>query len=370
MDRSRLILAIVFLTTSCHDDWRDDYDFEWHGEHVSVYGYGYTEDDVCGGSLAELDGQVAMIKDELGLVDAPPSIVRWLTRDFAADLDWCGTKVLACEIYGEAVAPTLPHMHEVTHAIIEHIGTEGCPKLLSEGLSMYFDGAIAEDQSTSVEPMTLREAMTIGYEWSGSFYMNGMRLVSYLAETYGLSAVVKMCEVLPSQPTIEQWDTAARATIGVSLEQLLTDYDSYPQCSYSQMRAKLWGCQRPSDVRLYTEGQSYTIESDCNDPQATNAGGGPGDAVLRRLLYVPWDMVIDVEVYALAERQGPEPVYMITECASCSQSPEVFVDVTDDPLYGNNYHALRAGNYEVTVFFDRRDRIALRFSVFAVHREL
>lgn len=365
MSRSPLVLTLVFLTTSCYDDWRDDYDFEWHGEHVSVYGYGYTEDDVCGGSLAELDGQAAMIKAELGVVDAPPSIVRWLARDFAADLDPCGTEVIACEIYGEALAPTLPHMHEVTHTIIEHVGSEGCPRLLSEGLSMYFDGAFATDESTLVEPMTLREAMTIGYEWSGSFYMNGMRLVSYLAETYGLNAVVKLCERLPAQPTIEQWDTATRAAIGITLEQLLADYDSYPQCSYSQMRAKLWGCQGPEDLELYAKGQSYTIESDCNDPHATNAGGGPGDATLRRLLFVPWDLLIDVKVYALPDRQGPEPAYVITQCAACSEDPDVFVDVTSHPQSGN-LHVLRAGYHEVTVFFDRRDRVALRLSVVAV----
>jgi hypothetical protein len=364
MRRSPFVLVLVLVTASCYNDWRDDYDFEWHGEHVSVYGYGYTEDDICGGSLAELDGQVAMIKAELGIVDAPPSIVRWLADDFAADLtETCGTGVSACEVLGEALAPTLPHMHEVTHTIT----ADGCPRLLSEGLSMYFDGAVATDWPTWEESMTLREAMELGFEWSGSFYIHGMRLVSYLAETYGLGAVMELCEGLAEQPTVEQWDIAARETLGVPLEQLLADYNDYPQCTYSQMRAKLWGCQRPADIQLYTEGQSYTIESDCNDPQATNAGGGPGDAVLRRLLFVPWDMVIDVGVYALPDGQGPEPAYVITECAACSENPGVFVDVTADPLYGYNLHTLRAGYYEVTVFFDRRDRVALRLSVFAVH---
>ena len=31
-----------------------------------------------------------------------------------------------------------------------------------------------------------------------------------------------------------------------------------------------------------------------------------------------------------------------------------------------NLHELRAGYHEVTVFFDKRDRVALRLSVFAV----
>lgn len=57
---------------------------------------------------------------------------------------------------------------------------------------------------------------------------------------------------------------------------------------------------------------------------------------------------------------------MFTQCAACSANPDVFVDVTSHPHAGN-LHELRAGYHEVTVFFDRRDRVALRLSVLAVH---
>ena len=59
--------TFALLLTSCDVDWRDDYDFAWHGENVTVYAYGYSEDDVCGGSFAELDGHIAMIERDLGI---------------------------------------------------------------------------------------------------------------------------------------------------------------------------------------------------------------------------------------------------------------------------------------------------------------
>ena len=77
-------------------------------------------------------------------------------------------------------------------------------------------------------------------------------------------------------------------------------------------------------------------------------------------------MLIHVKVEALPDRQGPQPAYTITQCAACSRNPDVFVDETRDPHFGN-LHELQAGRHEITVFFDRRDRVALSLSVITVH---
>lgn len=51
----------------------------WHGEHVTLYGYGQTEADACGGSFAELDGHTEQVKRDLGIEEAPAYTYRWLS---------------------------------------------------------------------------------------------------------------------------------------------------------------------------------------------------------------------------------------------------------------------------------------------------
>ena len=67
MRSATLGTVAVLLMTSCYADWREDYDFAWQGERVTVYGYGHTKADLCGGSLAELDGHTAAIERALGV---------------------------------------------------------------------------------------------------------------------------------------------------------------------------------------------------------------------------------------------------------------------------------------------------------------
>lgn len=362
MRASELGLALLVTLTNCGGDWRDDYDFAWQGELVTIYGYGYTDDDVCGGSYVELEQHTTMIAEELG-VTVEPFGYRWLSPGRREQLedDPCGGWP-ACVNGNDAIAEVLPLMHEAVHMITRNIGTDSCPTLIDEGLAMYYNHAVRLSSAEPLPDPDIVRGLFAGAPFPLERTMpEAMHIVSFMAETYGTQAIVALCEVLPREPSREQWQAAMQEALGVTVEQFLTEYESYPQCTYPQMRAKLWGCRRPPDIMLRDVGQQVVIESSCNDLQATNAGGGPGDAVLRRLVYVPWAMGVAVDVYSPGERRGPKPTYVITECVACSEQPEVFGD--QQHLVLGDQHELRPGYHEVTVFFDRRDRVRLSLEV-------
>jgi hypothetical protein len=364
MREATILIAVALLTTNCGDAWRDDYDFEWHGETVSVYGYGHTEADVCGGSFAEIDGHTAMIMADLGLEDGPPSVYRWMTPETFDAVDPCPHASYGCAPGGEAIATLLPLMHEVTHTITQYIGSDGCPRLINEGLAQIYDGpgyATIDSGWWDGLDMTPREAIAIGFEWTLPWYANAFRFTSFLVETYGTVSVVDLCEALPIEPTLATWDEAVRSVYGVTLEQLLAAYEAYPRCSFEQMRARLWGCSGPADIVLTNAGDDFTIQTGCHDTQATNAGSGRvGDALLLRRLYVDREMIVEVTTRTAGDRVGPVPSYIVQECVPCSENPGVFVD---DDHQLEPRHVLRPGMYEVSVYFDRRDAVELKVSV-------
>lgn len=363
MRAAKLGALTVLLATSCEQGgWRDDYNFIREGENVTLYGYGYTEWDMCGGSFAELDGHAGMIMHDLG-VDST-SVFRWVSPHFMSlpDSGECpGTN--ACAGGNEALAVVLPYMHEVTHTITDSIGGDGCPRLIDEGLASYYDGPSVSGVFDPGEwwsniTLSLREAMEVGFEYTADFYAQGMRLVSYLAETYGPESIVALCEALPREPRLETWDAAVREVYGVPLDELIAAVEASPKCDAAQMRAKLWGCGGLIDYASPYHGSQYVVESGCDDYEATNGWLGTGTgAVLTRRVFVQDETEFEVVVRPIGHPVGRAPTYMITECKPCSLHPDVFLEIGHE--FFNDVHVLGNGSYEIAVFFDRRDQVRL-----------
>lgn len=352
--RSATVAITVLLTMGCQEDWRDDYDFVWQGEHVTVYGYGHTEDEVCGGSFTELDGHTQRVLSQLGIEELPPIVFRWLSDDFWDQVDdTCQPGAYGCAGDGEVISRSLPHMHEVVHVLVD------CPRLIDEGLAMYYDGFFPVWMGRATWEIyppdhNVRDLMENGMTGGINEYTSAAHFVSYLDETYG-RRFVELCEALPHEPTMDQWDDASRSVYGLSLEELLADYESYPLCSYSQLRAKLWNCLS-SDFQFWAVGDEYVVETGCDDPEATNTSWNEEEAVLTRRIFVPKEMKIRVSSDAIGH--GPDPIHIIQQCGRCSEDPEVFVENTDNP-FGDKVRTYRGGLYEVSVVFDKDVNVRL-----------
>jgi hypothetical protein len=352
-------ITTALFTASC-EDWTEDYDFVWHGERVTVYAYGHTEAEVCRGTFAEIDGHTAMIEEALGLdiEGAPPYVYRWLSDDYwdqIGEENPCYEHP-ACTSKGIPISRWLPHMHEATHMVTTRIGDDWCPRVLDEGLAMYYDGswAISEDLPDWGDT-TLRDVLehSLGPPRSVPALGIALHFTSFLAEAYGPKSITALCEELPYEPSMSQWDQAVRRVYGITLEQLIAEYEAYPLCSYSQMRARLWGCSGGIDHVFWSPLGDYVVETGCDDPQVTNARG---NALLTRRIRLYEDMKL--RVYSNTIGVGPNAVHAIQKCGPCSERPDVFVEITDDP-YDYETRMYRRGVHEVTVEFDPSTNVRL-----------
>ena len=357
------LVAVLFMA-SCEDScWQDDYTFVWHGQSVTLYAYGYTEGDACGGSFAELDGHTRMIVDELGVQDHPVSVYRWISRDFWEQLEDPCAGAFACAWPGEARSPVLPHMHEVVHTVTARIGDDGCPRLLDEGLAMVYDAPTPTSYLYPTPEYPLFDLLEVGITAHGLQYVRAAHFVAFLLEHYGPQSVVQLCEGLPAEPTLQQWEAAVSTTLGTTLDGLLTAYELYPWCTYPQMRARLWGCSGPPDFTFTAVGDEFVLEAGCEDRQATNGAWDDagwdyiGDGLLLRRVAFTQDTWLRVSANAPGP-SGIRPTYSSQECAPCSENPDVFVLNVDEAT-----HFYRAGRYEVAVYFDKRDPVRLTMTV-------
>jgi hypothetical protein len=352
------LAATLLLLTSCDHTWTDDYDFVWHGEHVTVYGYDHTEADACGGSFAELDGHAGMIKRDLGIEHAPAYTYRWLSYDYWEQLEDDNPcfEHAACARSGEAISRLLPHGHELVHSVTHYIGSDGCPQVLNEGLAMYYNEyPPTSTEAPMLEDASIREILANGLDGDLEEFGVTLHFVAFLAETYGPKSIVELCEALPKEPAISMWDEAIRSVYGITLEQLLEQFEEYPTCSYEHMRARLWGCSAGPAFPFWEAGDEYVVETGCDDPQATNSAWGENKAVLERRVYLGDDM--ELRIMSDTIGVGAEAIHMIQECAPCSENPDVFVEIPDDPF--TEVRMYRAGVHEVMVIFDKDTNVRL-----------
>jgi hypothetical protein len=353
------LLLLISCDRACTDDGLLIEDFEWEGEHVTVRGYGYTEADVCAGSLEALDDRIALLEGFLGIDSTPHFEFGWIALDIWHEDTSCA-KLTGCADGHKAWSTRLPHMHEATHMITHSFE---CPPILNEGLADYFDDPDFSRQSPpeglSVEDLIEDDRILGGV----GAYARATHFTSSLLEAYGPEAVLELCRAIPRDDTIADWQAAVPEVLGLSFEDVLWVYEiAYPACTSHQLRGRLWGCAGTPDFVLSSEDpqrSEYRFQTDCDDSRTTNAASPVhGGAATSRLIYVVGDDWLTIE--ARAEGPSGTPArFTLQECVSCYHEPVAVRSGDPGWLNIENAYEVRAGFYEVTLFFDRHDRAEL-----------
>jgi hypothetical protein len=343
-------VSVLLLATAC---WADDYSFARRGENVTVYGYGVSEADACAGSFDALDTHVAAVRDFLW-VDGPQHYVyRWFSDAYWSDLSPCSSDAFACTSSGEALSRNLPDMHEAVHMVTYSIGSDGCPSVLDEGLARYLGAPNPREWDPSegdIRSHLTAEQIAVDMEThalAGHF-------VSFLVERYGAGSIVMLCNALPQETTIVDWELAVGRYLGKTLDALIAEYESYPVCTTQEYRARLWECAGDPDFTFSGEHDEFVIESGCFDSRAMNSAWGyVGNTVITRRIYFPEDTWVAVEFYSMGD-SGTAATFVSQMCAPCSAGPQTVT--TTDPVSSVLY---RAGMHEIVLFFDQRDTVQL-----------
>ncbi len=326
---------LVAACCACTDEptpwWDVGADFEWQGRYVTMYGYGRDIDEECGESFAVTDEYVGRLGEVYGM-DAPIMVdYHWLSRAFwddAGEYRPCGDN-LACTVGGQVFTRSVADMHELAHAVSWDVGGSSCMSVLEEGLATYFSAAkpLYDDDlafGKDIEDVLVLESDNY-YKLPGSDYQQAGHFVAFLIENLGLEAVRGLCNVLPRDASLGDWDAAMRSVVNATLADVLADYTTYPVCDHHGYRARLYDCSGEPNVSVSpAEETVFSFRFACDEPDVIGTRDGTMMLVKRVRADVPkWYSVYIEESDDTTEDPKVDVQLFLEQCAPCSEQPYV-----------------------------------------------
>lgn len=339
-------MLALSLSACILDEPEPQPDFELETERVTIQGFGYAQDDLCGGTPAWIDDFVGHLAPVYGLEDGPIGRYVWQAGE-VSDLPCLGS---GCAAPGVVHATIIPFEHELVHLV--HYAVESdepsCVFLLEEGLADHFGGSWPLDTTPpSLDDVPhMLEVTFDGVGFGYSDYRSARHFVAYLIETYGLPAIVDLCLAAPEGLSRAEFDAIARDQLGRDLDGLLSDYADYPLCPNVQTRGRTFECAREPRVTL-GKGESFTVPLDAACASADAIGPRRDAFHLSFQIRIvedgnySWHLTFPPEV----EPSSLDGTLMtLAECAACSADPFVS-EVEWQDGYVSFPEPLRAGDY-------------------------
>jgi hypothetical protein len=322
----RLAIAVLLLCCcACAEEepnWWSDVqpDFEWRGTYVTIAGYDRSADEACGESLRATDDRLAAMVD-FHETDAPVRVeYAWMSQSAWDEIQPCPVGS-ACSDHGRPVSRQLAHDHELAHAVSWDLGTV-CISVLEEGLAEYFAAAKPSvfeqfEFAKSIEEV-LAFTASAPLRLPSEDYQQAGHFVSFLIEEYGIDAVRGLCEIIPYDADLEDWDAATSTVLSTVLADVLADYAAYPVCQHHAYRARLTDCADEPDVLVSpNEDTSFSLRIACDEPEAVGERGGMVTMVKRVHVADPGTYEVGIE------GGGADMTLVLEQCAACSESPHV-----------------------------------------------
>jgi len=314
-----LLAAVCSACQAAPHNWGDDYNFVWHGEHVSVYGFDREPEEAFAGSMQFTDDYAGVLADYLGYSLPAPINYQWMSPEFFEGK--CPGGASACTAWGRPRAQTIPHMHEIAHAV-SYASGRYCASVLEEGLAEYFSwprfeftgGKEPEFDAEIEDILTGAPIRYSGYPRAGHF-------AAFLVETYGVDAVVELCQAVPIFNETADWERAFEAVFDTSLAALLNSYAEYPLCTPQQYRARLMECRGEIDITVDPyDNTAFSVVMNGDQDDII----GPLDGKMIAIRRV-WVEEFTYALVTLRTQAGsiPRNAMASQQCVPCSAKPQV-----------------------------------------------
>ncbi|WP_106092783.1 hypothetical protein [Enhygromyxa salina] len=355
------VAGVVVISLGSSGCAEDEPNWLFQGEWIDIDGRDRTADETCGGTFAYVDAYAGALAVEFGVTDHLGQYRWYSSEQYAADLP-CGEDVFACFLPSDQCvhSPVLPFDHEVVH--MATFATASCPRVLSEGLAVFYSDAFGRDAKTSSFDRLVAIMQTPSE--AREYGMLG-RFVAYLVERFGLEAVLDVCRITGPYPDGPALSAAMKSVLGMTTKELLADFQPELGSSCNRFRdyqSRVFACgtaQAAPDLGLVSVDGEHTIDETFTLDCANDMMVGPlGDEMW---LHRRFDIDAD-EIYVLGmwgeDGEDISGVEMtVAKCEPCGHlltEPGEFIGPQD----------FEAGRYalELRAPADFRGRVHVKFT--------
>lgn len=240
----RVILTCLVLS-GCQPDLPS---VSWEGEVIRFASN--QRDAVCGDTLEWMDTRALGLQATFGAAARDQVVFYWVP-DLWQDQPWCREPAAGCADGDRVFTEYIPQEHEIVHAIRR----DQLPAVLEEGLATYY-GDFGWTQSPAP-----RERLLAMLEQSDAVdnadYSRAGHFVAFLIERSGLGPLTQLAELADYGDDYQDVRQAFETAYGVTLDQALDEYESYPECNPLAWMNKSIACATEVEAVL-----SPSVESD------------------------------------------------------------------------------------------------------------
>jgi hypothetical protein len=291
--RLRLAFLLPPLTAAAcgYDDLPEFGALVYEGDDFEVWASEGLE--ACGGTHAYTEGWLAAFRRRVGEHGSPTHHrFNWLSPEDQEDTP-CSDGAAACAFTSRPSKPiytsNIPHEHEIVH--VELAPQVGHP-LLTEGAAELF-GSIGGPSSTFIVP--IREL--VGGDVPGLGYPSAGRFSRYLLDTHGLDAYFDLLNAGADAGDASELDAAFRETLDVTLEEAITDYETFSPCAPPRWRLYDYECgDLPPTPWVSPDRWEQTIALDCGEADVIGPRGDEPQIWTLRALEVETDGTFEIMV--------------------------------------------------------------------------
>jgi hypothetical protein len=213
---------LLALVCGCEDPYEPNYLFR--GEWIDIDGRGRTAQETCGGTFEYVDAYAGALAVEFGVREHLGSYRWYSPEQYEAELPCAPLdEAYACAFDdGILHTPLIPHEHEMVH--LADFAAGNCPDALGEGLAEFYSTLGDDATSSDFERLAARLKVPTGHPPHAEYGILG-RFAGYLVNRFGLQAVLDICRITGRYPDEAQFSTAMESVLGVSVTQLLADFE-------------------------------------------------------------------------------------------------------------------------------------------------
>ena len=259
MSKRALASVLVLVALGCQEPPPSEGpmcvpDEERHEDSFDLAGYGVDLDDVCESSIDAIAAHATWVMEAWGGDPQPFEFGLYDSRDHECwPCDHFPT-ASGCAINGHTAATTIPHRHELSHAV----RGQPCSPFVEEGWAMlygdpFLGGSTAGDLKSVLAEI---EGATIPAE----LYPFAARFVAWLLETRGVETLTALCEA--DGWRAESLPAALEEVLGQSVSEIASEFEAYPEWTLGALRQDL-ACEGVEDVAQSPASWTFAFD-DCD----------------------------------------------------------------------------------------------------------